>query len=336
MEQAWERMVTRRMYVTGGIGSLPAIEGFGKDYELDPEVGYAETCAALGSMFWNWEMAKLTSEARYSDLFEWQLYNASGGGMGLDGTTYLYNNPLISRGDVTRQAWYSVPCCPSNVSRTWADLGGYLYAEDEKGLWVHQYVSSIYEGGGLSIKMDAGLPWNGSVRIEVQPKKAAECSLHLRIPSWAQEVKASINGEEQAVPVSETVSREPAASGYDPRASHFWTIRRIWQPGDVIEIDFGMQVQLRRAVPQVKGHAGKAAVTYGPLVYCLESVDQPDVDIFSVTVDADSLAAAYEPGLLGCANVILGKALDGSPLTFIPYQLWGNRGTSQMTVWVNT
>ncbi|HSJ58710.1 MAG TPA: beta-L-arabinofuranosidase domain-containing protein, partial [Anaerolineae bacterium] len=113
LEAAWAHMVARRMYVTGGIGSLPALEGFGRDYELDPEYAYAETCAALGSMFWNWEMTLLTGEARYADLFEWQLYNAASVGMGLDGRAYLYNNPLASRGGVRRRPWYAVPCCPS-------------------------------------------------------------------------------------------------------------------------------------------------------------------------------------------------------------------------------
>ena len=112
MEKAWERMVTRRMYVTGGLGSQPGLEGFGNDYDLNPEYAYSETCAALASMFWNWEMALLTGQARYSDLFEWQLYNAAAVGLGLDGESYLYNNPLACRGGVTRKAWYAVPCCP--------------------------------------------------------------------------------------------------------------------------------------------------------------------------------------------------------------------------------
>jgi DUF1680 family protein len=115
-------MVTRRIYVTGGIGSLPTLEGFGKDHELGPEIAYAETCAALGSLFWNWEMALITGEARYSDLFELQLYNAATVDMGLGSDIYLYNNPLVCRGCVARRAWFLVPCYPSTLSRTWASL----------------------------------------------------------------------------------------------------------------------------------------------------------------------------------------------------------------------
>ena len=141
LEQAWERMVTRRMYVTGGVGSLAGLEGFGNDYELDPEYAYAETCAALAGMFWNWEMLQLTGKPKYSDLFEWQLYNAAAVGMGLDGTSYLYNNPLACRGGVTRKPWYAVPCCPSNLSRTWAELGKLLVRVRNEALfeeWGHE------------------------------------------------------------------------------------------------------------------------------------------------------------------------------------------------------
>ena len=134
LEQAWERMVTRRMYITGGLGAAPEIEGFGKDYDLDPEYAYNETCASLASLFWNWEMGLITKDARYSDLFEWQLYNATNVGMGQNGDTYLYNNPLTVHHGVTRQGWYVVPCCPSNLSRTFADLGKYIYSFEENSI----------------------------------------------------------------------------------------------------------------------------------------------------------------------------------------------------------
>ncbi len=174
LEKAWEHMVTRRMYVTGGLGSVPAIEGFGRDYELDPEYAYAETCAALGSLFWNWEMTCLTGQARYADLFEWQLYNAAAAGMGLDGKSYLYNNPLACRGGITRQPWYAVPCCPSNLSRTWANLGISIFTTEPATLKIHQYISSSTsdetgseEGSEVEytgFSMKSGLPWNGQVK----------------------------------------------------------------------------------------------------------------------------------------------------------------------------
>jgi DUF1680 family protein len=325
------------MYVTGGIGSLPALEGFGRDYELDPEFAYAETCAALASMFWNWEMALLTGEAKYSDLFEWQLYNAAGVGMGVDGTKYLYNNPLVCRGGVTRQAWYAIPCCPSNLSRTWADLGAYLYSHDEGVIWVHQYVNSEAEFekcGGVKLKLQTGLPWRGSVRIEVNPPEKQEFNLHVRVPSWVSGLTAQLNGGALDPPATET-NTDQTASGYDPGASRFWPIKRTWSSSDVLEIEFGMEILLRRAHPKVKGHKGKATISLGPIVYCLESIDNPNIDIFAVQIDPDSLGKHFSPDLLGGTTLIKAKSIEGVPLTLIPYHLWGNRGPSQMTVWVN-
>ncbi len=337
LEKCWDHMVARRMYVTGGIGSLPALEGFGRDYELDPEIAYAETCAALACIFWNWEMAQLTGKAQYSDLFEWQLYNAAGVGMGADGTRYFYNNPLACRGGVTRQAWYEVPCCPSNLSRTWADLGSYIYSHDKDNIWVHQYINSAAEFedcGGVKITLETGLPWHGPVRIEVSSPEKQEFSLHVRIPSWASNMTVQVNGAALDPPTAEGGSGK-TGSGYDPRTSRFWPIKRTWSPGDVIEIEWGMDILLRHAHPKVRGHKSKAAISRGPIVYCLESVDNPGMDIFTVQIDPDSLRERYAPDLLGGATLIEAESTEGSPLTLIPYHLWGNRGASQMTVWVN-
>ena len=274
LECAWNHMISRRMFVTGGIGSLPVLEGFGNDYELDPEIAYAETCAAaLASMFWSWEMVQLTGKPQYSDLFEWQLYNASAVGMGTDGTQYLYNNPLTCRGGVTRQEWYEIPCCPSNISRTWADLGKYLYTQDENNIWVHQYVDNEAEFekcGGVRLKVETGFPWQGNIRIEVEPDVERDFNLCLRIPSWVSSFKAQINGEAQAINSSNQFMEktESTASGYDPRASHFWKIHRAWHSGDVIELIFDMDIQIQSAHPKVKRHKNKVAITRGPIVFC--------------------------------------------------------------------
>ena len=355
LEQAWEHMVTRRMYVTGGIGSLPGLEGFGNDYELDPEFAYAETCAALASMFWNWEMVQLTGKARYSDLFEWQLYNAAAVGMGLDGESYLYNNPLTCRGGVTRKPWYAVPCCPSNLSRTWADLEKYIYTSSEDEIFIHQYISSetmVDMGTLVKIRIDSGLPWNGKISIYIDPAEKMNFKLHLRMPSWSplSQLNAKDTAEKQ---MSTKESHFPhtvdnsglqdaskhmtqsTASGYDPSSAWFVSTDRHWSSGDALELNFDMSIQLRRAHPKVKGHQGKAAITRGPLVYCLESVDNPDADIFNVKVDTTSLQPVFDESLLGGIIKLEGKTVNGQHLTFIPYHVWGNRGESTMTVWIN-
>jgi len=347
MEQAWERMVTRRMYVTGGIGSQPSTEGFGRDFELDPELGYNETCAALAVQFWSWELALTTGKAQYSDLFEWQLYNASAVGMGLNGESYLYNNPLEVHGGITRKAWYAVPCCPSNLSRTYASLGKYIYAAGQDGVWVHQYIGSraeINSGGAQTIQIESKLPWAGKVRIQTATLTPAEFSLHLRLPSWADAKPAIVlnqAGKRQPlqadlVSQGENPTNEPTAQGFDPRQSRFLKLRRAWAAGDVVEIDFGMQIRQHKALPQVKGHAGKVALSCGPLVYCLESLDNPGVDIFSVRMGSEAMQREYRPDLLGGIYVLTAKSQNNQPLTFIPYALWGNRGESQMVVWIHT
>jgi len=336
LEQVWESMVTRRMYVTGGIGSVPGSEGFGNDYELDPEYAYAETCAALASLFWNWEMAQLTSEAKYSDLFEWQLYNAAAVGMGLDGTSYLYNNPLTCRGGVTRKPWYAVPCCPSNLSRTWADLGKYICSSNEDEIFIHQYISSEYDGELAKIEIRSELPWMGKVQIIVDPSIPAEFTLNLRLPSWCDVESSRITCNGEFFPVSPALQQsEITASGYDPREDRWLNLKRIWNSGDVIELNFDMPILFRHAHPKVKGHKGKVAITRGPLVYCLENVDNSNVDIFNVAIETKSLDSAFDARLLGGVVKIIGQTRTGQALTFIPYHLWGNRGESTMTVWVN-
>jgi DUF1680 family protein len=336
LEKTWERMVMRRMYVTGGIGSLPGMEGFGNDYELDPEYAYAETCAAIASMFWNWEMAQLTGEAKYSDLFEWQLYNAAAVGMGLDGTSYLYNNPLICRGGVTRKPWYAVPCCPSNISRTWADLGKYIYSSNENEIFIHQYISSEYDSGIATIKINSELPWAGKVKIVATPSTPNQFTLNLRLPSWCDAATTHIRCNGELLLLSPlTQQSEKTGSGYDPRDGRWYPIHRIWKSGDVIELEFEMPIRLRRAHRKVKGHQGKVAVTRGPLVYCLESVDNLEMDIFDLTIETESLESVLDTNLLGGIVKIIGQTNTGRVLTFIPYHLWGNRGESTMTVWVN-
>ncbi|MBN2387764.1 MAG: glycoside hydrolase family 127 protein [Anaerolineales bacterium] len=337
MEAAWERMVTRRMYVTGGLGAVPGLEGFGQDDELDPEYAYAETCAALASLFWNWELALATRQARYSDLFEWQLYNAASVGMGLDGDDYLYNNPLACRGGVTRKPWFAVPCCPSNLSRTWASLGKYIYSFDQNDLWIHQYIGSqTMVNGQWKIDMETGLPWVGRVRIEIDPQGRADFTLHLRIPSWAGKFTLQINGESWSPPPPGPtgITRE-ADSGYEPRQAWFLPVSRTWSTGDTLEIDFEMPVTLRRASPRLRQHHAQVALTCGPLVYCLESIDNPGLDLFAARIRAETLQVEADPDLLGGIRVLRGETTDGRIFTAIPYQVWANRGETQMNVWIN-
>ncbi|HNS52088.1 MAG TPA: glycoside hydrolase family 127 protein [Anaerolineae bacterium] len=356
LEATWERMVRRRMYVTGGLGALPAIEGFGRDYELDPEASYSETCAALGSLFWNWEMVLLTGEARYADLFEWQMYNAVSVGMGLDGRSYLYNNPLACRMGIERRTWFAVPCCPSNLSRTWAAIGRYLVSAVEEAnepgpgsakgydLWVHQYVGCRAQAApGVELRVASELPWEGRVRIDVEVHTAAVWTLQVRIPSWTRGWAVQVNGE--AWEPRPVVRRTPVstASGYAPHGAFYLPLRRRWAAGDSVTLELPMPIVVRRTSCLVHGSHGRASITRGPLVYCLESVDNPELDLFGERVDPESLRAEVAgageaeenwAGMGVSPTLLRGQTAAGKPVTLIPYFAWANRGPSQMNVMV--
>jgi DUF1680 family protein len=339
MQKAWENMVVHRMYVTGGIGSLPEVEGFGRDEELDPEVAYAETCAALASLFWNWEMVLIHAEAKYSDLFEWQLYNAAAVGMGLGGDSYLYNNPLLCRKGITRRPWFLVPCCPSNLSRTLASLGKYIYSYDSDELWIHQYIGNemkMESGKWKTVKLESGLPWVGKVRITFQPDRPVDFTLHVRIPSWVGNTSLKVNGSPVEVSGKKNIPLPPPASGYDPRLSRYIALQRCWSPDDTVDLEFEIPIVLRRASSHLHGYKNKVALSRGPLVYCLESTDNPGMDIFTTRIDPETIRVERDQNLPGGVQVLQGKTRDGRDFTAVPYQLWANRNESQMTVWVNT
>ena len=200
-----------------------------------------------------------------------------------------------------------------------ADLGKYIYSHDENNIWIHQYIGSETTVDGVKIRIESGLPWRGKVKIHVKPEVQKEFTIQLRKPSWNK--------------ASPKVITE---SGHDPRLAEYETISGNWSAeGETLEFNFDMSIQLRRAHPKVRGLAGKVTVTCGPLVYCLESVDNPDVDIFTAQLDPDSLKDEFIPDLLCGCVLIHGKTTDGKSLKFIPYFLWANRGESRMTVWVN-
>ncbi len=335
LETAWEHMVTRRMYVTGGLGALPFTEGFGRDYELDPEYAYAETCAALASLFWNREMALHTGNPRYDDLFEWQLYNAASVGIGLDGCSYFYNNPLTCRGGIHRQGWFLVPCCPSNLSRTWAWLGEDIFDREAGSLWVRQYISSRLKVKNGEIQLTSGLPWDGNVTLRFEISAPLHTTLHLRIPSWADSFTLALNGTPlEPGTVKPAGSPSQTACGYNPAAARTTALTRDWNPGDRLDVAFQMPIRLLRQDKRLPRCGGQVAVSRGPLVYCLESLDNPSLDIFNVDLDPASLQPIHDATLPGGLTKLTGQTKTGQPLVFIPYLAWGNRRESQMTVFV--
>lgn len=332
-EKLWAHMTARRMHISGGIGSFAETEGFGRDFQLDPEMAYAETCAALGSIFWNWELARVSRRPRYSDLLEWQLYNAALVGLGLDGRSYLYNNPLASRGGISRQAWFQVPCCPSNLSRTLASLEDHLSSIDEQGIYIHQYMDSHVNSASLGMVMESSFPWEGKVQIRLHRLPAGMRKICLRFPGWSPAARIWINGrleKDQAHPAQ----GQQVPGGLDLGSAQWISLERPWMAGDTIEVLFEMPVKVRLGHPKTRELTGRIAVSRGPLLYCLESVDNPGMDVFSTPLNPATLE--IQSAELGGMEIVglAARSHQGDPLFLVPYCLWANRGPSSMNVWI--
>jgi DUF1680 family protein len=216
-------------------------------------------------------------------------------------------------------------------------MARYICVDREPGIEIEQYISSEHLRDKFRIEIISELPWDGRVRIKVDPRQEDAFTVYLRLPGWSLGPRVRVNGN--LVDVGESApdhDLRSAAGGYDPRRGRLLSIQRPWNPGDEIVLDLDMPILFRRTSPRVQGHAGRAAVTRGPLVYCLESTDNPGLDLFATKVDNHSLHAVMDESLLGGTMKLEGRSSDGRLLTFIPYFLWGNRGESQMNVWVRT
>lgn len=324
LERIWDNTITKRTYLTGGMGSVPIIEGFGRDYEL-PNKSYTETCAAIGSFLFSWRMLKATGDARYADQMERTLYNAIIGGLSLDGRHYFYQNPLTSRRDIERREWYLTACCPPNIARLLGSLEKYLYGASEDAVWFHQYVSGSLKvrrpEGPVVLKVESGLPWSGKVEIRLSMKAPASFTLKLRAPVWSETSSITVNGQ----------STE-AGTGPDG----YLALSRSWRDGDRVELDLEMAPRLVEADPRVKADRNRAAIMRGPLVYCLEEWDNAGLDVHEVKLGTDpQLDDIYAVELLGGVMKVRGMTADGRGFEAVPYYAWNNRGPSHMEVWIN-
>ena len=337
LKNLWQHMVTKRMSVSGGIGSLPLTEGFGRDYEMDPEVVYNETCAALGCMLWNHEMTLLTDDPKYDDLFEWQLYNAASVGIGIDGCSYFYNNPLTTRGGYKREAWYDIPCCPSNLSRVWASLADYAVSARGDEIYLHHYLGCEVEfdaGQKIALHMESGFPGDGRVRVHLEMEKPAQIKLNLRKPAWAERYQLLINGAPFEPVIIPSDHQGSAACGLDFDTASWLRIDRTFSSDDEIGLDFDMPIRLLRQDERIVNCGGKVAVASGPLLYCLEGIQNP-ASFEQMILAPETLKMVGGEGLFKGLRVIEGTATTGKKLNFTPYFLWGNRGDTTLTVLIN-
>jgi len=349
----WNDMTSTKMYVTGGVGSRSDGEAFGNAYELPNDRAYGESCAAIGNMMWNWRMLAASGEARFTDVIERALYNGINSGMSLDGTLYCYRNPLAfdpATGEKIRNPWYDTTCCPPNIERTFASLPGYFYSTSSDGIYLHLYDNSelnwhLENGIGLKVTQKTNYPWDGVMEVTVAPAQPTNFTFYLRIPGWADRAQVAVNGK--------------AITGATP--GEYFPITRRWSAGDVIHLQMEMPVQVLQANPQVTDDAGRVALQRGPIVYCMEALDQPagvamsDLAMELGKKPESQFQSELKRDLLGGVVVVRhpGVAYDKTaarnalysrfngqtpagrkvPLTFIPYYAWSNREQTSMQVW---
>lgn len=350
MDHIWQDVTGRKMYITGGIGPSAQNEGFTVPYDLPNDSAYAETCASIGMALWNQRMAILHADAKYADVVERVLYNGALSGVALDGKTFFYVNPLGSQGKHHRRAWFDCACCPVNVVRFLPTIGGYAYAQDDQNIYVNQYVASqgkvVLPGNEVSLRQETRYPWDGRVKVTLEPQRAGSFTLQLRIPGWCQGSRSKddlyqFEGRPEDGAATVTVNGKQVqdlscANGYA-------RVNRSWKNGDVVELNLPMPVQRVKAHPSVKADLGRIALQRGPIVYCLEGVDN-DGQVRRMALPADSkLETEFRPSLLGGVVIIKGQALlpgqeDGSskrvPLVAVPYYAWDNRAPGPMQVWL--
>ena len=336
--RTWEHLVQKQMFVTGGIGALGHVEGFGRDYELNSEYSYCETCAAIANIMFNWELALITNQAQFSDLLEWQLYNALSVGIGLEGNSYLYRNLLQSEGDLTRAGWFATPCCPSNISRIWATVGNYIYSYKGKEIWLHQFIGNTIEVSSeeikpIQIKLDSEFPWNGKCRIEIEAKEPQKFTLNVRIPSWTKDPKITVNNE--SYPVDFHPSVVNTGSGFSSKNAIFYPITREWKDTTIIELDYPMPIIKRESHDRVRNNRNKVALSRGPIVYCFESIDNPEANIPKAIIDlSKDITQRFEKELFGGVYTLIAKDENNNSLFAIPYYCWANREPSSMQIWI--
>src|SRR5471032_821041 len=342
-DRLWQDIVSRRLYLTGGVGARGTTESFGDDYELPNLRAYTETCASVGNDLWNHKMFLLHGDGKYIDLFERVLYNGVLAGVSLAGNTFFYQNPLESNGRANRTAYFEVACCPANLARMLEQLPGLVYAHTDDTIYANLYVGSragVKLGNrSVTIVQDTRYPWDGDVSLRLEPAGSGTFIVALRIPGWARDQPvpgdlyrfADNAGEPPAITVR-SGNASPVPVALDVRDGYV-RIRRNWKPGDTIHLTLPMPARRIVAHASVKDDEGKVALQRGPLVYALEAIDNGDHALDLVIPRASPLRSRFRADLLNGVEVITGEGEGSRPFVAIPYYAWNNRGQGDMAVW---
>jgi uncharacterized protein len=370
LNKLWENVINTKMYVTGGCGALydgVSVDGtsykpdtvqkvhqsYGRDYQLPNLSAHNETCANIGNVLWNWRMFLLTGDSKYADIVELALYNSVLSGISMDGTKFFYTNPLASTANYPyhlRWGGGRVPyisksnCCPPNTVRTIAEVSNYMYSVSDEGLFINMYGGStlstkLKDGSSLKLQQLTNYPWDGKIVITINEIKAGQTSIFLRIPGWCKKATIKVNDQ----PVLQTIK---------PNAYN--ELKRSWKTGDKIELTLDMPATLIESNPLVEETKNQVTVKRGPIVYCLESADLPNQDVFDIVIPA---AIKLQPSPMKIDNGIImtltgeARLLENNEwknqlykevntttkpvkIKLIPYYAWANRGKTDMTVWM--
>ena len=355
MRTVWEDVVYRNMYITGGIGSAGRNEGFSEDYDLPNEQAYCETCASVGMVFWNQRMNSMTGNAEYIDVLERSLYNGALDGLSLSGDRFFYGNPLASRGQHFRREWFGTACCPANIARLVASLGDYVFAKTDNSIYVNLFVGSNttipLKYGDVNVKMETNYPWEGNVKLKIDPVKNSKFKIYIRVPGWYLNKIAP--GELYSTKADSVTDRfKITLYGNSIKNSFengYAVVEADWKKGDVLEIDFPMDVKIIESRMELKQNSNRIAIQRGPVVYCVEGADNngkawniviPENTKFE-TIDYKVLDENVKALTAEVPVVIVGEdgislKTEKKKIIAIPYYTWANRGQNEMQVWLPT
>ena len=351
IDAIWDNIVTKKLYITGGIGATASGEAFGKNYELPNMSAYCETCAAIGNVYVNYRLFLLHGESKYYDVLERTLYNGLISGVSLDGGGFFYPNPLESMGQHQRQAWFGCACCPSNICRFIPSLPGYVYAVKDRDVYVNLFLSNSstlnVAGKQVSLSQQTNYPWDGDIALTVDKNAAGKFTMKIRIPGWVEGkvVPSDLYTYTDNKRLGYTVTVNGSEVG-GSAADGYYTIDRQWKKGDKVLIHFDMEPRTVRANHKVEADRGMVSIERGPLVYCAEHPDN-NFDIMSALVNQEPQFRLGKGEVAGTPVTTLitdAQTLDfnkqgrlvvsDKTLTLIPYYAWCHRGSGKMRVWL--
>ena len=352
IDAIWDNIVTKKLYVTGGIGATSNGEAFGANYELPNMSAYCETCAAIGNVYVNYRLFLLHGESKYYDVLERTLYNGLISGVSLEGNGFFYPNPLESMGQHQRQAWFGCACCPSNICRFIPSLPGYIYAVKDKNVYVNLFLSNksnlSVDGKKVVLSQTTEYPWNGDITVTVDQNAAGQFAMKIRIPGWVknQVVPSNLYQYTDAKRLSYGIMVNGQLVNGQLTSDGYYTIDRKWKKGDKVQIHFDMEPRTVRANNKVEADRGMISVERGPLVYCAEHPDN-NFDIMGALVNQEPQFTLGKGEVAGTPILTLttdAQTLDfnkqgkletkDQTLTLIPYYAWCHRGSGKMRVWL--